>query len=80
MADESSSPFGWLLGLALLIAAVYFWRISVAFVGVLALIGLVVWAGYRMFSRNPARPRPRWRKTTTPPPSGSFRKAATTTS
>jgi hypothetical protein len=52
MADKSPSPFSWLLGLALLIAAVYYWRISIAFVGILALTGLLIWAAYRMFSKS----------------------------
>jgi hypothetical protein len=52
MAEESSSPLSWLLGLALLIAAVYFWRISLALVGAVALLGLLAWAGHRFLSKS----------------------------
>jgi hypothetical protein len=52
MADQSSSPLSWLISLALLIAAVYFWRISLALVALLILIGLVAWGGYRFLSKS----------------------------
>ncbi len=52
MLDDSSSFLGWLVGLALLVAAVVFWQISLALLAVAALFGGVVWVGYRWISRS----------------------------
>ncbi|WP_193211421.1 hypothetical protein [Luteolibacter marinus] len=52
MANDSSGSFGWVVGLGLLVAAFYFWRISLALAAALLLVGLVVWAAYRLLSKS----------------------------
>lgn len=53
MSQESSgSPVGWLIGLAVLAAAVYFWRISLALVAVAVCLGLLAWAAHRFLSKS----------------------------
>lgn len=52
MLDDSSSFLGWLVGLALLVAAVVFWQISLALLAGAAFFGGVVWVGYRWISRS----------------------------
>lgn len=51
MSDKSSGSFGWVIGLAMLVAAVYFWRISLGIVAVIAVLGIAAWAGYRLLSK-----------------------------
>jgi len=50
--DSSGSSVGWLIGLAVLAAAVYFWRISLTLAALATLVGVLVWVGYRFFSKS----------------------------
>jgi hypothetical protein len=52
MANNSSGSFGWLVGLGLLAAAFYFWRLSLTLAAVLMLLGVVAWAAYRLVSKS----------------------------
>jgi|GEM_PF-4028261 len=52
MSDNASSPFSWIIGLLLVVAAVYFWRISLGFAAVAILLGLALWAGYALISKS----------------------------
>lgn len=51
-SDSSSSFIGWLITLAVLVAAVYFWRTSLAITSVIALAGILTWVGYRFISKS----------------------------
>ena len=50
--DSPGSSVGWLIGLAVLAAAFYFWRVSLALVGLAVFVGLLVWVGYRFLSKS----------------------------
>ncbi|RYD63287.1 MAG: hypothetical protein EOP83_12565 [Verrucomicrobiaceae bacterium] len=50
--DSSGGSVGWLIGIAVLAAAIYFWRISLALVGLAVVVGLLVWLGYRFLSKS----------------------------
>ncbi len=50
--DSSGSPVGWLIGLAVLASAIYFWRVSLALTGLAVFIGLLAWLGYRFLSKS----------------------------
>ena len=50
--DSSGSSVGWLIGLAVLAAAMYFWRVSLVLAGVVVLAGLLTWVGYRFLSKS----------------------------
>jgi hypothetical protein len=54
MANDSSSgvSLGGLIVIAVLIAAVVFWRFSLVAVGVLVLAGVLAWAGHRFLSKS----------------------------
>lgn len=52
MARDSSGAFSFFVGLALLVAAVYFWRVSLALAATLALLGLLIWGIYRLVSKS----------------------------
>lgn len=55
MANDSSSgagAIGWLIGLALLAAAIYFWKATLIIGGGLVLLALLGWAAYRLLSKG----------------------------
>lgn len=52
MSNKSSGSFGWIAALALLGAAVYFWRFSLRLAAILALLAFAVWAVHRLISKS----------------------------
>ncbi len=50
MAKNSFSSSGWLVGVALLAAALYFLRFSLTLAAVLAFTGVLIWIGHRLLS------------------------------
>lgn len=50
--DSSSGAIGWLVGLALLALAVYFWKATLAITGGLILASILGWLAYRLLSKS----------------------------
>lgn len=51
-SDSSGSAIGWLVSLAVLAAAVYFWRVSLVLAAAAVVIGIAAWAAYRFLSKT----------------------------
>jgi len=52
MADKSSGILGWVIGLAVLAAAVYFWKYALILVVLLVVVGGLAWAGYSLLTKS----------------------------
>jgi hypothetical protein len=50
--DSSSGAVGWLVGLVLLAAAIYFWKATLVVTGGLLLLGILGWLAYRLLSKS----------------------------